>query len=129
MIAAWTKVAEIELDPREAHEMAIAIKNVNRHYEWLPGFAEKTVDWINLAQAVGEIYGPRLAAVQMRRATTKAAKPSPQPAGAQPTPAAAVAPAGTNGIKPASPQSAATTVEEYDLQGNDPRMIGIDTDR
>lgn len=55
-----------ELDKKEAEVGAAAIKNVAQHY---PNFAasQKTVDWILLIQAIGMIYGPRIAMAKMMR--------------------------------------------------------------
>jgi hypothetical protein len=76
MLAALTKVRELELDKSEAEKLAKSIANVARHYH-VPGIAQKTKDWIMLMQTIGVLYVPRVIAYNIR---TAAAKPAPTPA-------------------------------------------------
>lgn len=83
MLSALT-VPEVAIDEAEAQKLAEATGKVARHYN-IPGFDEKTQDWINLAICIGGLYGPRVVAYRLRIATS-APKPEPpivQPAGAQ----------------------------------------------
>lgn len=92
----------LELDDDEAVKLSKAIANVTRHYD-VPGMSQKTVDWIMAVQAGGAIYGPRLLAWRMERAS-RMAKPAPQnpsaPANIAP---AASAPGARPIARPATP--------------------------
>lgn len=76
MIAAIVQSPDIAIDDDEAEKLAKAIANVTRHYD-VPQMAQTTIDWIMLIQAGGAIYGPRLIAWRMERASQRV-KPAPQ---------------------------------------------------
>jgi hypothetical protein len=73
MLGMQTGIAEIALEKQQAKELAVAIANVARHYQWSP-VAEKTKDWILLGVCVGMIYGPRIPKIRERFAK----KPVPE---------------------------------------------------
>lgn len=76
MLASMFNAPNMALDDDEAEKLSKAIANVTRHYD-VPGMSQKSVDWIMAIQAGGSIYGTRLLAWRMERAT-KAVKPAPQ---------------------------------------------------
>lgn len=78
MLAALTKVREIELDEEESGKLAQAIGNVTRHYD-IPGLQQQTLDWINLAMACGTIYGQRIMAYNIRKASERPREERPRP--------------------------------------------------
>lgn len=73
MLAKMTKVEELELDETEARKLSVAITRVSALYNYVP--AEKTIAWVALVTAAGQVYGPRIAAVKMRIDMNK--KPAP----------------------------------------------------
>lgn len=64
ILAAFIKVPELALDPREADEMAKAAANVARHYD--VSASVKTLDWVNLATTCATVYGTRIYAARLR---------------------------------------------------------------
>ena len=64
-MAAILSTPEIALDKDEANALAIATKNVARHYD-LPGFSEKAFDTVNFGIVILTVYGTRFAAVRLR---------------------------------------------------------------
>lgn len=65
MMASTFKVEELAIDPDEAKRLSDAMARVNELYD---GFVipEKTLAWISLAMAMGGVYGPRVAAYNIR---------------------------------------------------------------
>lgn len=57
------------MDDDEAKKLAIAIKNVQRHYPI--SVQQKHLDWGALIVALGTIYGTRFAAIRIRTMTEK----------------------------------------------------------
>lgn len=93
--AALLKVPELEIDAKEAKELASAIEGVTDQYKLT--LDPKTAAWIDLGRAVGVIYGPRCVSFYMRKkieaesrrpsATIHPIRPqAPQPAPPQPQP-------------------------------------------
>ncbi len=76
MLAAITKVEELELDQNEAKRLAEAVTRVNKLYG---GFvlSEKTMAWINLGMAGCTVYGPRMVAYSARNKKDKDKKHAP----------------------------------------------------
>jgi hypothetical protein len=73
------KVKELELDPTEAHSLAIAIVNVQRHY---PSFTatQQTMDWIALVTVVCLTYGTRFTAIKISKTMARnRGTPAPSP--------------------------------------------------
>lgn len=68
MGASFLKTPELMIDQSEAALLAGAVVEVSKHYEILGGVSDKAVAWVNLAQCVGMIYGPRVVALKMRKA-------------------------------------------------------------
>jgi hypothetical protein len=66
-LALWTKTPELEIEPSEAQLLANAAGKVARWYK-LPGVAQKTIDWANLAMALNVVYGPRVVVMRARKA-------------------------------------------------------------
>lgn len=66
MAAALTKVEELALTEQEAEQLAVAIARVNEVYGNVV-LPEKVVVWINLAMAMGTVYGPRFIAYNIRK--------------------------------------------------------------
>jgi hypothetical protein len=65
MLAGLTNVPELEMEKAESDQLARAVINVNRHYDTV--VSAKSMDWIRLFMVVGGLYGPRLAALRMRK--------------------------------------------------------------
>lgn len=65
MLAAGFDVEEMALDKEEAKQLAEGIGNVAQHYavEVNP----KVLAWAGLAGVIGAIYGPRFAAIRMKK--------------------------------------------------------------
>lgn len=78
MLAALTGVAAINLDKSEAEQLASAGARVLAHYD-VPDIAPKTVDWINLCQVVGVIYGTRIMAARIAAKAKGPATPPEKP--------------------------------------------------
>lgn len=55
------------LSPGEAHALAEATKNVQRHYDFLANASEKAVDWGNLIVVCAALYGGKFGAMRARR--------------------------------------------------------------
>lgn len=66
MVSSVTRIEELELSAEEAEQLAVAISRVNELYD---GYVipEKAMAWINLAMAMGTVYGPRVIAYNIRR--------------------------------------------------------------
>lgn len=74
MLAALTRVPELQLSDEEAAKLGEGAANVMRHYDVGPQ-TQKAVDWTNLFMVLGMIYGTRFVAVKHRRASEKSAAP------------------------------------------------------
>jgi hypothetical protein len=73
LLAASLKIPELGIEQSEAKMLAMAVANVNRHYN--VQVAQKTMDWANLVTSCCMIYGTRFATVRARRrGTTPAAR-------------------------------------------------------
>jgi hypothetical protein len=57
---------EALLAPEEAHQIATALANVQRHYAIEA--SAKAVDWANLMMVVGAVYGTRFVSYRLRTA-------------------------------------------------------------
>jgi hypothetical protein len=66
MLASSTQVPELLLAPEEAHQIATALANVQRHYAIEA--SAKAVDWANLMMVVGAVYGTRFVSYRLRTA-------------------------------------------------------------
>lgn len=75
MAAASFEAPELLLSPDEAATIADAAHNVSAHYNH--AMDPKTLAWLNLAIAVGAVYGTRIFAIRNRLANqrTQAAAP------------------------------------------------------
>lgn len=69
MAAKALKLDELKLDSEESKVLAGAIQNVASHYDYIPD--AKVVAWVGLIGTVGAIYGPRIVAIKVRKATAK----------------------------------------------------------
>jgi hypothetical protein len=76
MVAGFTGAQELRLDESEAKSIADAAADVASHYSVTAD--PKTMAWVNLAAAVGMVYGPRFGAIKLRRASEKRNKSAPQ---------------------------------------------------
>lgn len=76
ILAGISKTPEIEFSEDESKKLGAAIVNVGRHYNL--AVAEKTMDWTNLLMCAGMIYGSKLIAIKMRKASDRAARPEPE---------------------------------------------------
>lgn len=66
MLAEMTKTPELALSMEEGDAFMTSAQNVMRHYS--VETTQKTLDWIAFGGvAVGQIYGPRLVALAMRK--------------------------------------------------------------
>lgn len=65
MLAGMTKTPELELDDSEATQLGGALAVVNSFYN--VEVADKTMAWVALAMVAGQIYGPRVVAIGVRR--------------------------------------------------------------
>lgn len=74
MLASFTNIPEIEMEQKEAEEIAKAAAEVAKHYPALD-MAPKAVDWANLIICVGTAYGSRYAAYRMRLKAETSAPP------------------------------------------------------
>lgn len=70
MMAGFTKIPELEIEPTEATQMAAALKSVADQYDIKP--TEKSLAWANLVSATAMVYGTRVFAYRMRLKTEKA---------------------------------------------------------
>lgn len=79
MAAGFIGAQELNIDDDESKTLAAAVAGVAAHYNVTAN--PKTVAWVNLATALGMVYGPRVAAIRLRRAAgrkdTAAKKSSP----------------------------------------------------
>lgn len=68
MLAKLMDIEEVELDETEAKKLSDAVVRVNELYD---GFIipEKAMAWLSLAMVAGAIYGPRVAAYNLRMST------------------------------------------------------------
>lgn len=73
MVAGFTGVSELQIDDAESKALAAAVAGVAAHYNVTAD--PKTIAWVNLASALGMVYGPRVAAIRMRRKFDKPPKP------------------------------------------------------
>lgn len=64
LLATAIKTPGVALEQSEADQLASAIANVSRHYNF--GASQKTLDWGNLMIALGVIYAPRVMMIRMR---------------------------------------------------------------
>lgn len=72
VLAALTRIQELELEEEEARKLANASKEVLKHYPL--GLSDKNLAWVNLAVVACGIYGTRLMAFSMRKAAEKRAR-------------------------------------------------------
>lgn len=77
LLAHVAKTPELALDEAEASALAVAIADVSQHYDVLSRVSAEGVAWVNLMQAIGMVYGPRVIAYKMRKT---AEKREPEPA-------------------------------------------------
>ena len=75
MVANFTGVSEIALDPEEAKKLDGAIKRVMKHHQI--NVTQKQADVAYLAYVAASIYGPRAVAIYMNR-TESNKRASPQ---------------------------------------------------
>jgi len=73
MLAFIIKTPELAIDDNEATLLAKSAANVAQHYD-VVAMSEKSMAWIGFAQTLALVYGPRVVAVRMRTAETRAAK-------------------------------------------------------
>lgn len=84
MLAGFTHIPELEMEPSEALQMANALKGVADQYDVKP--TEKSLAWINLATAASMVYGTRIFAYRMRKMGERAETAKPTQSGATVTP-------------------------------------------
>ena len=60
------RIPEMEIDKAEANALATAVAEVNKFYN-VP-MSPELMAWTGLFMCAGSIYGPRFAAIKMRRA-------------------------------------------------------------
>lgn len=71
-LSAVLSTPEMALDGDEATKLASAAEKVSRHYD-IPGLPEKMIDWSNMLIVIAMVYGPRFAAIRMRKAEERKA--------------------------------------------------------
>lgn len=64
LLATVSNTQELALDKTESKMLAEGVANVARHYDL--GATQKSIDWANLIQCVGLIYGTRIYAIRSR---------------------------------------------------------------
>lgn len=72
LLASLSKTPELMLAEQEAAALASAIATVSEHYDVSGVIPPETLAWVNLAQTVGFIYGPRIFAVRTRKGMERA---------------------------------------------------------
>lgn len=82
LLAGITQARELELDEKEAKQLATALNGVAVYYDTV--VSAKAMAWINLTQAVGLIYGTRLFAIRQRRQEERAKRRAASPAAPPP---------------------------------------------
>lgn len=75
-LGAMTGKAIFAIEKAEADELGEAINRVASHYD-IPGVNQKTVDWVRLARTLGMVYGGRMFAARMMRASNRAKPVNP----------------------------------------------------
>lgn len=75
MAASFVKVEELAIDKKEADMLASAINDVQKFYD-VQASAEVLL-WVNVFGVAAAVYGPRIAAVMMRKRAEKESKPRP----------------------------------------------------
>lgn len=110
MLAGMMQIEELEIDGEEGELLATRTAAVLSHYPNVP-ISPKTMDFIGLFMALGQVYGPRVVSVRLRRSTERAKTVSkPAPVGASgPIPQPA------NTIKPGMPSN--TVPDPYNPPG------------
>jgi len=66
-LAKSSKIEELKLSPDEAKELGDAVLRVTELYE-IPIPSEKVMAWIMLGKTAADVYGPRIAAHEIRKA-------------------------------------------------------------
>lgn len=69
MVAGFADIPEIEISKDESALMAEAIAEVASHYN--ATLDPKAMAWFGFAGAMGAVYGPRVAAIRLRKAMEK----------------------------------------------------------
>lgn len=69
MVAGFADIPEIEISKEESALMAEAIAEVASHYN--ATLDPKAMAWFGFAGAMGAVYGPRVAAIRLRKAMEK----------------------------------------------------------
>lgn len=77
MLAAIARNEDLEIDEDESKVLAKSINEVSKFYMNLET-SEKTVAWINLSMALGQVYGPRIMASKIRRMRNTQHRPTSQ---------------------------------------------------
>lgn len=116
-LASFLDYPGMALEPAEAHNLAEALANVQRHYPQL-NMAAKTIDHINLVIALGGVYGSRIRGYKNRKKGGDNVVPlSPVPRAEPPTPPAFVAP--VIDVPPPSPPGNGGAAAASALDGSD----------
>lgn len=83
MLAGFTGSARLAIEQSEAEQLANAAAAVARHYD-IPDIAPQTIDWTNLAMALGMVYGTRIAAAWREARDAEGRAEGPAPAASSP---------------------------------------------
>lgn len=76
------KIHQLEIDEQEGRQLSAAVTRVTELYD-VPIPSEKVMAWVMLAKTLGDVYGPRIAAVALnKKPKIVDAKPHPAPNGA-----------------------------------------------
>lgn len=70
MLAAFTKVEQLALDPEESKKLAEAITRVTEMYD-VKVMSAEALAWTNLIMVAGGVYGPRMMSYSMDKKAAK----------------------------------------------------------
>jgi hypothetical protein len=123
------------LDPSEAEQYGVAVRDVARHYKITNKFVGKWADWINLIGVLAVIYGPRMYMIRQRVQADDLERrarvtPAPRPAPPTPSPSASAPAQGPQAapptaVSPSSPQSAAPGLHPQSPNGASTKAMPI----
>lgn len=74
ILAKISKMDELELSEDEAKQLGAGIVRVTEQYD-VPLPSEKAMAWFNLAKVCASVYGPRIAAINLRKNNEKKKSP------------------------------------------------------
>lgn len=77
MAASFLDTPELVLTEKESTNFATALQAVQKHYD--VQITQKSLDHIQFFAAIGSIYGPRIAAIALRKKTERSRRASTAP--------------------------------------------------